>query len=339
MDPIFDEILLQERQRGAIATRITARFTNTDDNGVETEVEEIVREVDFLDDLQGHNQRRALAFLQTLGMSNPADPRRPNGAGAAQAPQPATLCDQHPHAVPAIHMMHGGVSTADARQMVPSLLQRCERYQTTPTEVLGTLTALHHIHRSGNRHRDIGDVVRERALSVALEMYGSAVLRTPQEQIRDAREVAWTRIIEFSGDLTLTALATTSITGTAAAATYMTGVYAGAHLAAAKTAASTGAVAKAGLLGGAAVIGSAAIGLVTAGVGAFSVAWWMGTIDAYRDTWDNNFARDAWFFHKMRDHHVLADNGQYQRSCNHSNGDWTTLNNRYVAWKKGWGSN
>ena len=223
--------------------------------------------------------------------------------------------------------------------MVPSLLQRCERYQTTPTEVLNTLTALHNIHRTGNKHRDYGDDMRERVLSVALELYGSAVLRTPHDQVQDARKVAWTRIIEFSGDMTLTALTSTAMTGTAACATYMAGAYAGAQLAAVKTAATTGAAAKAGLLGGAAVIGSATMGLVTAGVGVFSVAWWIGTINAYRDTWDNNFARDAWFFHKMRDHHVLPDNGRHRRICNHTNGDWTTLNNRYVAWRKGWGNN
>ena len=142
------------------------------------------------------------------------------------------------------------------------------------------------------------------------------------------------RTIEVSGDLTLAALSTTAITGSLAAATYMCGVWAGAKIGCLHAATTLSGKTAAGLAATAGVAGTVALGAATAIAGAGSIAWWVNTIFASRDVWDNSFARDACFFHKMRDHHVLPSD-DHHISCHHQSGEWASTNSRVVVGHRG----
>lgn len=239
----------------------------------------------------------------------------------------------NPNSVAAVGMIHKTHTLERMRQMVPYLEGKCRIYNTTPAEVAITLMALHNIHWGGNQSETISEATRNKVLGVALEMYGATASQPAQAAIDNARQQPWTRTIAFAGETALTALMTTSITGTAAAATYMAGAWVGAKIGSAKAAATLGGKFKAGALATAGTVGTVALGATTAVAGGASVIWWASTIHAYRDVWDNSFAKDAFFFHQMRDHHVLPGNAT--DSCRHRSGEWTSINKAMVVGKRG----
>jgi len=236
----------------------------------------------------------------------------------------------NPDAVMAVGIIYESHTQERMQHMVPYLEDKCQMYDITPAEVATTLIALHNIHQGGNKSGTISEAKRNKALSVALEMYGATAVVEPQSAIDNARRQPWVRTIEFSGEVALTALLTTSITCTAAAATYMTGAWAGAKFGSMKAATAFGAKAKAGILAIAGAVGVGALGVVTIAGGVGSFYWWVVTIQAYRDVWDNNFAKDAFFFHKIRRHHVLPDNDRYVQ-CLHVDMAWTSPNASLIA--------
>lgn len=253
------------------------------------------------------------------------------------APIPAGLNAQ---AVRAIAVMFRQHTPERMAQMVPYLLQRCGAHGTTPVAVSNILAYLHAIHVTGDRSQEYPAAERRKALAVMLDLYGVSPAQNANSIINDARAGSWTRTIKFSGDLTLTALSTTSLTGTAVAATYMTGAYAAGQIAAIKGAATTAGAAKATALATVATLGAAAFGTATVAVGVGSAIYWAAMIDAYRDVWDNDFAKDAWLLHVMRDHHGFGTVGGPRTSvCNHPNRQWTSPTDAFNAWRLGRGHN
>ena len=237
----------------------------------------------------------------------------------------------------ATKLMHRGLTPPAAKRMSYSVEQRCERYGIAPRDLGNTLDALHNIHRTGNQTATYSNDVRRRALTVMLDMYGACPFVDADKTIDQARQTPWVRLIEFSGDISLAVLSGTTVTSTSAAVAYMAGAYAAGQFAAVKTAATTGAVLKGTLLGTVATLGAAGATGLTSVCALGSYAYWESIVSSYRDVWDNEFARDAYLFHRMRDHHDLP-HAPRASLCHHADGRWTNWHDELFAWKQGRGN-
>ena len=350
--PTYWPLFSASGSEGSSASSVICREEHAhlvhDDGRVE-EVQEIVRDVDFLEVARDHQRAQAQVNLQPHHVEvlnrdrqgRRIEPRL-SDCGCLEVPAtPATLPwlvpqapGLNPATVAAVGIVHKSHTTERMLQMAPYLEGRCQAYGTTPAEVAMTLMALHNIHVGGSRLPHITTALRNKALSVALAMYGTTGVMEPQTAIDKARRQPWTRTIEFSADLTLTALAGTAITGTAAAATYLAGAWVGAKAAEYKIAGTVGTKASAGVGLIAGGVGTAILGLGTSVAAIGTVAWCYNIVEAYRDVWDNEFSRDAFFCHKMRDHHVLPEDDHYIH-CHHANNGWSSINNQLRVGHRG----
>lgn len=205
-----------------------------------------------------------------------------------------------------------------------------------PEAILETLQALHQVHTlSSAQQKQVTHAQRSAALLVLIDICDLGILREPMDVLSEARAMPWTRLVQFSGAEGLGAVMDTMITGALASATYQAGVECGRRVAQLKTLSLT---AKAIGLGAGAVASGAVTGLGAAASGLYAVnavRVHYATIQAFRDVWDNDFSRDAFFVHRMRDHVVASrESNDPDPTCRHTNSAWTPPHAKMRAkWK------
>lgn len=277
--------------------------------------------------------------------SRPSSPERlehaqPEPARIGPPEMPADALDRKwaqvnarvPEAV--IHDQVGGLfgawllptaSVARKDAMGRRFIEACAARGCQPLMVLDTMHALHRVHEIDAADRAaFSHDRRTDALMILIEICDMGVVREPEDVLKDARRMPWTRLIHFAQAETIGGLTDSLITGSLAAATYQAGISCGQQLVGVKAA---GLTAKGVSLG----VGAAASGVVT-GLGAAATGYYAvnavkvhyRTVQAFRDVWDNDFSRDAFYMHRVRDHILAARQPEGREPyCKHINSAWT----------------
>lgn len=214
------------------------------------------------------------------------------------------------------------LSRTEALVYGEAIAARCQLHNMSLQDYIDTCGAMLDHPYTGLLHARYDGPCRTKALTIALEVYGMTLIKPAEEQIREGRSMPWTRLTSLFGDGALAGLAGYGAISTTLAATKMAASYAAGQAASFKAAAGMGAKMKVGALATGAALGAATLGLAAAGAGVASAVSWYAVIHTYRDVFDNEGARDAYMFHRLRSHGVAP--GMAARTCRHLDGTYTS---------------